>query len=145
MSRDDFLKHYGIKDMHWGVRRYQNEDGSLTPEGKERYRKSDRVFVSGSSKTQFKDSGYFRGQLPKVIKEELSSEMNKNSTIMVGDAPGVDRQVQNFLKKNGYKKVEVYSPGTKTRYLADKDWKSVLVDAPEFEVGSKEWLAKKRY
>lgn len=23
--------------MHWGVRRYQNEDGSLTPEGQKRY------------------------------------------------------------------------------------------------------------
>lgn len=31
------LKHYGIKGMHWGVRRYQNVDGSLTAEGKKRY------------------------------------------------------------------------------------------------------------
>ena len=31
------LWHYGIKGMHWGDRRYQNEDGSLTPAGKERY------------------------------------------------------------------------------------------------------------
>ena len=32
------LFHYGVKDMHWGVRRYQNEDGSLTPLGKSRLR-----------------------------------------------------------------------------------------------------------
>jgi len=31
------LSHYGIKDQKWGVRRFQNEDGSLTPEGRERY------------------------------------------------------------------------------------------------------------
>ena len=31
------LVHSGIKGMKWGVRRYQNEDGSLTPAGKERY------------------------------------------------------------------------------------------------------------
>lgn len=31
------LCHHGIKGMRWGVRRYQNEDGSLTPAGKERY------------------------------------------------------------------------------------------------------------
>lgn len=31
------LYHYGIKGQKWGRRRYQNEDGSLTPAGKERY------------------------------------------------------------------------------------------------------------
>ena len=31
------LAHHGIKGMHWGVRRYQNADGSLTPAGKKRY------------------------------------------------------------------------------------------------------------
>lgn len=33
----DSLCHYGIKGQKWGVRRFQNEDRSLTPEGKERY------------------------------------------------------------------------------------------------------------
>lgn len=35
--RSDELWHYGIKGMRWGVRRYENEDGSLTPAGKKRY------------------------------------------------------------------------------------------------------------
>ena len=30
------LIHHGIKGMKWGVRRYQNEDGTLTPAGKKR-------------------------------------------------------------------------------------------------------------
>lgn len=33
------LCHHGIKGMKWGVRRYQNEDGSFTSEGKARYSK----------------------------------------------------------------------------------------------------------
>ena len=34
---EDELYHYGIKGMKWGVRKYQNEDGSLTSAGKSRY------------------------------------------------------------------------------------------------------------
>ena len=31
------LVHHGIRGMKWGVRRYQNKDGSLTDKGKKRY------------------------------------------------------------------------------------------------------------
>lgn len=34
---DDELYHWGIPGQRWGYRRFQNEDGSLTPEGRERY------------------------------------------------------------------------------------------------------------
>lgn len=137
MSRNE-LYHYGIKGMKWGVRRYQNYDGSYTAEGKRR-----AVFVSGSSKTQTKDSGYYRKKLPRPIRKTLKGYMKDNVRINVGDAPGIDRQVQDYLNKKHYKNVEVYGPGTQVRYSANKKWKTNPIDAPEFEPGSKEWLAKK--
>lgn len=35
---DQILIHHGVKGMKWGVRRYQNTDGTLTSAGKSRYR-----------------------------------------------------------------------------------------------------------
>lgn len=37
----EYISHFGIKGMKWGVRRYQSEDGSLTPEGRKRYGRSE--------------------------------------------------------------------------------------------------------
>lgn len=54
---DNELKHWGVKGMKWGVRRYQNKDGSLTPAGQKRYdrdirennakKKDNRIVIDG--------------------------------------------------------------------------------------------------
>ena len=136
------LKHYGVKGMHWGVRRYQNPDGSLTPEGKKR-RRQETVFISGSSKTEDSNSEYYRKQLPKEVKKEINKYIENNDKIIVGDAPGIDRQVQRYLNKKGYDKVEVYGPGKKVRYTANKKWKTRPIDSSEYEFMSPEYLRKK--
>ena len=53
------LYHYGIKEQRWGVRRYQNKDGSRTPEGKQRE----------ADKRHAKRAEHYR-----QLKEELSKQ-----------------------------------------------------------------------
>lgn len=56
------LYHHGVKGQKWGVRRYQNTDGSLTQSGKERYRRYQNELVSytnrGREAYQHSDSRY---------------------------------------------------------------------------------------
>ena len=51
----DYLMHFGIKGQKWGIRRYQNPDGTLTAAGRERYGKP--------TESQDKDSNYFSKEL----------------------------------------------------------------------------------
>jgi len=61
----DYLMHHGIKGQKWGIRRFQNEDGSLTPEGRERY-------------NQYKNQGMSHEQaMKKVLSSKDYSEQKK--------------------------------------------------------------------
>lgn len=66
------LQHHGIKGMKWGIRRYQNKDGSLTPEGRKRYdrdisdnkskKKENRVDTSSPNPSRWVKEDIERGQ-----------------------------------------------------------------------------------
>ena len=42
MYNEEYLAHYGVKGMKWGVRRYQNKDGSYTNTGKKRMSRAEK-------------------------------------------------------------------------------------------------------
>lgn len=48
------LSHHGIKGQKWGVRRFQNEDGTLTPEGRKHYGYDDDIVLKkGTGVTRY--------------------------------------------------------------------------------------------
>lgn len=71
MGRNDELRHHGIKGQKWGVRRFQNLDGTLTYEGKERYLYRRRTVNAGKTKGSVDE---IIGSMTKDEKQKLAIE-----------------------------------------------------------------------
>lgn len=68
------LYHFGIKGMKWGIRRYQNKDGSLTAAGKKRYNEGEQ---SSSEKTTSSTSSNRSRSISELSDTELRTRINR--------------------------------------------------------------------
>ncbi len=64
-TRQNELTHHGIKGQKWGVRRFQNKDGSLTPAGKRRYDEPNQQSNSSPRSNQQSNSNAKKYKIPK--------------------------------------------------------------------------------
>ena len=99
-----YLIHHGIKGMKWGVRRFENPDGTLTEAGKKRYYNSDGSLTkkgikeipnSNYSEEQQKRDESIYGQ--KGVKR-INAELNRGN--MISGARSLEAQRVEKKEKN---------------------------------------------
>ena len=73
---DSALYHWGIKGMKWGVRRYQNKDGTLTAAGKKHYAGDGNTGSEGEPKVEYAPRRSGRNA-EDYSDEELRSRINR--------------------------------------------------------------------
>lgn len=78
-----------------------------------------KVFISGSIAIK---------TLPDCVLQSLDKMMQNNLEILVGDASGIDEQIQKYFSKHKYKNVTVYSIYNQPRNLNSSNFKVKVID-----------------
>lgn len=97
------LLHWGIKGMKWGVRRYQNKDGTLTPAGKKRYNSNFESEAKSMSDQEL------RSKINRMNLEKRYIDLSKNSNSKVSRGLNVASKITSMgsnagkITNDGYK------------------------------------------
>lgn len=133
------LYHHGIKGQRWGVRRYQNEDGTLTAEGRDHYNK--QAFTDTYNRKNYKRTGLFkRSQNPR---DNARLRTNKGLQILAKDKKlqeayantQPDRHLPKSAKENGKMTADEFDKYSKDMFKAEQDFTKELMSAAKTFAG----------
>ena len=85
MKKNDELYHWGIKGMKWGVRRYQNKDGTLTPAGTDGSEKPDYAPKASKKKAGDYTDEELRAQINRMQMEKQYRDLAGQTNVREDD------------------------------------------------------------
>ena len=65
-THNTYLAHHGVIGQKWGVRRYQNYDGTYTQKGMEHYRASKANYEEAKALKKMAKQGYKKGYITEI-------------------------------------------------------------------------------
>lgn len=125
-----YLAHHGIKGMKWGIRRYQNEDGTLTDAGKARY--------SGGDELTKRDEKRFRtGKSAKSLSKALN-RMDQEYAESYGRKREHEAQMNKYANKAVSRAAKKYGNDTEAVKNDKKYQKNLYKAADQAALAAKE-------